>query len=83
MRGSRTVVGKPAVVEPFPGEKGFLLLEYIGGSKTVREWEGYETGTRYEFGPGTQSYVDTGDAMLFLHPAGGGKAFRAVVDDSY
>ena len=62
----------------WPGEVGFLLLEYTGNSPNRRCWKGPATGNRYYFGPGDVNWVDKRDGLMFLTPRGGGKAFRMV-----
>ena len=52
------------------------MLKYVGEAKAVRSWPGPVTGTRYPFGPGGVGLVDKRDALVFLAPKGGGKAFK-------
>lgn len=52
---------------PFPGEDGFLILEYTGKSKRVRRWPGAFTGARYRFGGDRRiGYVDARDGVKFV-----------------
>lgn len=50
----------------WPGEVGFMMLKYVGGSPAVRRWKGAITGIRYPFGPGDVRYVDARDGVYFL-----------------
>ena len=65
----------------WPGEFGFLELEYIRKSPNERVWRGTETGVPYRFGPGSVKLVDKRDALRFLTPLGGGKAFKLARTD--
>ena len=62
----------------WPGEVvGFVLLEYVGEAPNPRTWRGLETGCGYRFGGARRvGYVDKRDAIKFLAPRGGGKAFK-------
>lgn len=62
----------------WPGEVvGLILLEYVGEAPTPRTWRGLETGWPYRFGGARRvGYVDKADAIKWLSPRGGGRAFR-------
>lgn len=56
---------------------GLILLEYVGGAPNPRTWRGPETGCFYRFGGERRvGYVDKADAVKFLTPRGGGRAFK-------
>ena len=65
----------------WPGEFGFLELEYIGKAPDERTWKGLETGVPYRFGPSDVKLVDKADGLKFLTPLGGGKAFKLARTD--
>ena len=65
----------------WPGEFGFLELEYIGKAPDERTWKGLDTGVPYRFGPNSVKLVDKADALKFLTPLGGGKAFKLARTD--
>lgn len=52
---------------PFPGEFGFLALEYTGNAPGVRLWRGAVTGVPYRFGKDQRvGLVDARDAIRFI-----------------
>lgn len=77
-----------AQVEPriWPGENGFLCLEYRGGASGVKPWRGRVTKAVYWFGSDRPiGYVDARDAVKFLAPIRTSEAmpvFR-VYDESH
>ena len=46
-----------------------------------RTWKGLDTGVPYRFGPNSVKLVDKADALKFLTPLGGGKAFKLARTD--
>jgi len=69
----------PAEIVIWPGEHGFLELEYTGLAPDIRTWKGLVTGTAYEFGGDKRlGYVDRDDGLKFLKPLGDGVAFRLI-----
>lgn len=60
---------------PFPGENGFLLVEYVGHARRARTWLGPFTETAYLFGGDRRlCYVDIRDGIKFLTPRLSGDA---------
>ena len=51
---------------PFPGELGFVMLEYTGRASVIRY--GVVTGAAYDFAPGGCLLVDNRDAAVWLTP---------------
>ena len=55
---------------PFPGELGFVRLEYRGLAPSPKLWFGGFTGAAYRFGGcRTRGYIDVRDSVHFLFPA--------------
>ena len=76
MRRARTTGSAPAPAL-FPGEAGFVRLQYVGQAPDRRYWPGPVTGVKYPFGPGEARLVDRRDAEVWLRPVRGeGRAFE-------
>ena len=72
--------------EFWPGENGWLLLEYVGGAPDVRAWKGPVTGCTYEFGGDRKlACVDARDGIKLLTPrrsSGAMPVFRVRDEDT-
>jgi len=67
---------------PWPGENGWLHIEYLGGAPTPRDWRGLYTGLMYQFGGDKRrGYVDFRDGIKMVAPrlmGGASPVFRVI-----
>ena len=70
----------------FPGENGFVALEYVGKAPVIRTWRGGATGVFYRFGGEKRvGLVDSRDAIRFIlqRVVGGAESiWRPVRDEN-
>lgn len=82
---ARAVQQKQEPPPPWPGENGWLHIEYLGGAPTARGWRGPFTGQAYWFGGNKRrGYVDIRDGIKMLVPrlTGGARPVFEVIRES-